>query len=701
MSHFSPRVLSAAPTDGLQHRLELLSAGFLAPIWLMDNLGNIMAPLGQQAATCCPTYGEQRPECIAFRKELYDAAVASGHVCPRQCSHGYSFFAAATPGGGFLHAVAVAGGFRHADHAEQADPAAGEMPHLRISDESILVGALPGLAGLMKDAAVQEHLVPLLNQSVSLLNGPLGQAVPLTCVQEAMEQVLSLAVIGLGVEGVIFEISDNLRMRAIATLGPSVEVLRGAEGPVGMSMSAWVARTGRELLIPDVEADPRGHKVKALQLIPRAWMTVPIHISGTVVGCIQIGWVRPGVPSTLEQSFVRHLAEVLRCIWTRVRSWDRLHRIERTISIAGQFLQDSHSLSHSVALSLDLFRSTWDIKELTKAQADPRSMEGLSLTPVIRSDKNEEVEVLLPVSGSILRIVTGAVPVHSWDERLVRIWLHFMDLSLTVTAVTEERRHAVTTMAGVLADLLARIDREAAAFGDRAAQWVRELIPHLPPEEDIMMLPLAARLIHLDKALDEQQAGAALLPSGASWAPIRDALRCRYEHWDGSGPLGLRGRAIPYGARVLAVVRRFLELGGDQSDQAGIAMVILEKEAGSTYDPSVVHALLLTAYPDLCPPGYVPRSVDVGSSPPGATEAVERPDDEVSPSDALDQRYHLTDREREILRLVAEGASNREIAKALFLSEATVKTHISRVLRKMGVGSRSKAARIYLELSGA
>jgi DNA-binding NarL/FixJ family response regulator len=52
----------------------------------------------------------------------------------------------------------------------------------------------------------------------------------------------------------------------------------------------------------------------------------------------------------------------------------------------------------------------------------------------------------------------------------------------------------------------------------------------------------------------------------------------------------------------------------------------------------------------------------------------------------------LSDREHEILRLIAKGSTNREIAEALFITEGTVKNHVTNILSKLDVRDRTQAA---------
>jgi DNA-binding NarL/FixJ family response regulator len=73
--------------------------------------------------------------------------------------------------------------------------------------------------------------------------------------------------------------------------------------------------------------------------------------------------------------------------------------------------------------------------------------------------------------------------------------------------------------------------------------------------------------------------------------------------------------------------------------------------------------------------------------------AAARARDASGPPDVPPGEGELTPREAEVLRLIADGRSNREIARALFVSEATVKTHVNRIFAKTGSRDRAQAIR--------
>ena len=63
----------------------------------------------------------------------------------------------------------------------------------------------------------------------------------------------------------------------------------------------------------------------------------------------------------------------------------------------------------------------------------------------------------------------------------------------------------------------------------------------------------------------------------------------------------------------------------------------------------------------------------------------------INPEDLVGS-YGISHRELEVLELVAQGKSNKEVAAALFISEGTVKNHLYRIMRKLDVGNRTEIA---------
>ncbi len=165
--------------------------------------------------------------------------------------------------------------------------------------------------------------------------------------------------------------------------------------------------------------------------------------------------------------------------------------------------------------------------------------------------------------------------------------------------------------------------------------------------------------------------GATALALAAEHAPDVILLDLKLPGLDGIAVLGeLRARASA--ARVLVLT--------SATEPASASLAVHSGAAGVLYKDVDPDALVRAI-----------RSVHDGHFvlAPEAAGSLVRSADNRGPGAALDT---LTSREREVLAELTKGQSNREIARALRVSEKTVKAHVSAVLAKLGVQDRTQAA---------
>ena len=165
--------------------------------------------------------------------------------------------------------------------------------------------------------------------------------------------------------------------------------------------------------------------------------------------------------------------------------------------------------------------------------------------------------------------------------------------------------------------------------------------------------------------------GGAAVELAAALVPDVILLDLKLPVLDGLGVLAdLRDRGLPSHTLVLTSV----------ADQASVTVAMRAGAAGFLYKDVDPDALVRAV-----------RSVHDGNTvlAPEAAGSLVRSRARATAIGGLDA---LTAREREVLAQVAEGRSNREIARLLHMSEKTVKTHVSSVLAKLGVADRTQAA---------
>jgi DNA-binding NarL/FixJ family response regulator len=184
---------------------------------------------------------------------------------------------------------------------------------------------------------------------------------------------------------------------------------------------------------------------------------------------------------------------------------------------------------------------------------------------------------------------------------------------------------------------------------------------------------------------------------------VQDGIEVAGEAGDGATALGLAAELAPDvilldlklpGLDGIAVLAELKARAGPPGTSPARVLVLTSATEPAAAGLAVRSGASGVVYKDVDPDALVRaiRSVHDGHlllAPEAAGSLVHPGGGGWSPAAGLDA---LTGREREVLAEIAKGRSNREIARALTVSEKTVKAHVSSVLAKLGVQDRTQAA---------
>lgn len=531
-------------------------------------------------------------------------------------------------------------------------------------------------------------------------------------------------------DGIIHVLDDTTScLKTAVYSGSDLNRLAGLQFRIGQGIPGWAVREGSVLIVPDLANDPRGVFLKQMglpfQTAASAAMEGPAGLVGaiTLFGRAERRFTPSDVAVLQVASGIGALVLSMAGLNTRIESLTRgmaaINEIARLFIKDGD-LQSVADLTALAAVQVDgVLSCSTEIRRGEHDEAAKMSSEGFPAEGTILSSRSgqgsafreypivigdETVGAMQVIAATDLAFTQNASLFES-ISRLVSLGAGLLDARRQLRATRNDAMRAFMIALEALDPGVAshskRVGDLAASIGSAMGlpgQYVDDLrlagclheLGKLGVSHEV--LSKAGPLTTQEFGQIQQRATIAggFVREIESLRHLEPAIRHQSERYDGTGyPGRLKGRDIPLAARILAVADAFDVLQGHRSYRKGLtpaaAYQSIRANAGTQFDPEVVEALS-----GIVTESYLARTISQEDSA-SLVEEVLQAEREVS------AELRLTPRELEILRLVARGYNNREIAQELFLSEKTVKTHVSRILSKLGVPDRAKAARLALE----
>ncbi|KKM10659.1 hypothetical protein SY88_13535 [Clostridiales bacterium PH28_bin88] len=548
---------------------------------------------------------------------------------------------------------------------------------------------------------------------------------PETTYEYIADSILSLPGVETGLVGIVNGKDNSVSIVcARGILPPDFPI----EFTGGKGIGSWVLREGRCLAISDVARDPRLPLDTAQRLSRYLNQIVccPVIVTGKVSALLYAGsrsrkGFEPVVIECLER-MTRVLALLMEAGASQRRLAEHARRMTAVYEVA-RIVNSSLDLKTVLNLVVDLAVTLFDVPEVyLYLHSDENQGNNLCIR---RGLNHEEISLMdqgeclaqtdkavsmsefpLTVKGKtigLLRIGLNTSQLDEEDEEVIRSFCNLIGIAIENSRLYMRMQNAYHSTVLALMRVVEVQDPYTGGHSERVGNYAAAVARRLGMDEKTVEELKLSGYLHdvgkigvpwevLNKAGNlsppemelirkHPVIGAEIIDAIPELRPLVPAVKYHHERLDGSGyPEGLRGDRIPFEAQVVAVVDVYEALLSRRAHRDAIspreAIRLLREEAGYHLNPKVVDAFCDVVRDDL-----------FLSAEGGLKTVVTDP-----PKIAEESKKLLTDRESEVLGLIAEGLSNREIADSLYISEKTVKTHITNILRKLNVSDRTKAA---------
>ncbi|WP_366922259.1 HD domain-containing phosphohydrolase [Metallumcola ferriviriculae] len=537
--------------------------------------------------------------------------------------------------------------------------------------------------------------------------------------REMLEDLLSDLVCLINCDALIFAVKDKDIFKPFVNIGINTLELREVSAKNSLESLVLYSKEAQSIKVDTHDLRLKNSIFKDTKKIGKIVLCIPVIDNDTAYGLLYVCYQNINIQVKQCLRILTGFSQYLALQQAKTTLWDRCEKQLEKLDIINElsglaYLSDSDDVLNQL---MDLTVNILSPKALAVYNKDTK----LKIARFTTNASLEELKVgsnlsryyrfsLNSCNGENLGflVVDREKPFEETEAQLLAIVANFVSLAI---GIEENRSRYEKTFKGALRTLAKIVEmKDPYTFGhsERVSRYSYELAleaglskneaEHITSAaflHDIGKVVIPDKILLKTKELTSKEKeqinthpvkGAEIIENLFDIPHIYDVIRYHHERLDGTGyPDGLDGEKIPLSAKIVAIADSYEAMISQRIYRKAMtaheAYQNLLAEAGDKYDSKLVKLFYQVIRGEM----FIKFQKSDGG--------------QFNPKVFNDKFTELTVREREVLTLLANGSNNKEIAEALFITEQTVKSHVSKILQKLEVEDRTKAA-VYALKSG-